>query len=438
MLLIIVYQLVGAAVILALLLLAPFAPVLRRGLAQRLGLRSGRVRAPGAPQPGVETVWIHAASVGEVRAAAPLIGMLLARRPGSRVLLSTFTTSGLRVAAQSLAAAEPRVRCRLLPIDWGWIPGRVIRRERPSLFILLETEIWPVLLAALRAAGVPVLIANGRVSPRSFGRYRFLRRALRPALGAVTLALVRTAEDAARFAAIGLDPSRIRVAGNLKHSRRAAVDPISAKRQAAIRLRLGCGAGRPVLVAGSVRGSESDLALAVFCRLKALVPELLLVLAPRHPERFDTTRVEGRAGAWVRWSAAPPEIDRDTAVVLLDTLGELADIYAAASVACVGGTWSGHGGHNLLEPAFHGVPVVFGPDYRHFDDEGRALLAAGGGFVAADAAALFERCRGLLSDRGARDEVGRLAREVAAAFGGAAALVVSAAGDLLDGRTPPA
>jgi 3-deoxy-D-manno-octulosonic-acid transferase len=259
-----------------------------------------------------------------------------------------------------------------------------------------------------------------------------LRRALRPVLAAITLALVRTADDARRYQALGLPASRVRVAGNLKHARRDGRDLAGERRRTAIRERLRVGAGRKVLVAGSVRGPESDLVLEAFQRLRGIEPELLLVLAPRHPERFDIGRLGAWPGAWVRWSAAPREIDPGTAVVVLDTLGELADFYAAADVACVGGTWGDHGGHNLLEPAYHGVPVVFGPDMRHVEDEGQALLAAGGGFLAGDANAIFERCRSLLADPGARAAAGSSALGVAMTFSGAVDTVARAAMDILD------
>jgi 3-deoxy-D-manno-octulosonic-acid transferase len=435
--LLILYQILGFFVVAVLLALAPFVPALRRGLAERLGRPARGSRRAAAPADGVETIWVHAASVGEVRAAAPLVRAVLGQRPGARVLVSTFTTHGKRIAVQTLAEGEPRVSCLLLPIDWGWIPGRVIKRVRPALFILLETEIWPVLLTALRRAGVPVLIANGRVSPRSFRRYRVLRRGMRPLLESVTLALVRTAGDAARYEAIGLPADRVRVVGNLKHARLAVDGGEAAGRQTAIRRRLGAEAGRQVLVAGSVRGAESDLMLQAFGRLRAVLPELLLVLAPRHPERFSRERLTAWAGAWVRWSDSPQSIERRIAVVLLDTLGELADLYAAASVACVGGTWGDHGGHNLLEPAYHGVPVVFGPDFSHFDEEGRELLAAGGGFLASDAAGVSEHCLRLLTDPAARAAAGRRALEVATAFGGAVEKVAGAATDILEGRVRP-
>jgi 3-deoxy-D-manno-octulosonic-acid transferase len=434
--LLILYQAFGFFAVVGLLALAPFVPSLRRGLAERLGRAAGGGGGGTVPGRGGETIWVHAASVGEVRAATPLVRELLRRRPGARILISTFTTHGRQIAFQHLAAGEPRVSCRLLPIDWGWLPGRVIRRERPALFILLETELWPVLLTALRRAGVPVLIANGRISPRSFGRYRALRRGMRPLLEAVTLALVRTAGDAARYEAIGMPAERVRIAGNLKHARLTGDNGAAVRRQSAIRLRLGTEAGRPVLVAGSMRGAESDLVLEAFRRLRAALPELLLVLAPRHPERFGQERLAAWAGSWARWSESPQGIERRTAVVLLDTLGELADFYAAAGVACVGGTWVDHGGHNLLEPAHHGVPVVFGPDFSHFDDEGRALLEAGGGFLAQDAAGLSDRCLELFRDPAARATAGRRALEVATAFSGAVEKVAGAAIDLLEGRVP--
>ena len=430
--LLILYQVLGALALVALTAIAPFVPALRRGMGERLGL------APrGAPLPAAapaETIWVHAASVGEVRAAAPLVEALLRERPRSRVLLSTFTASGLRFAEQTVAAGDRRVRCRFLPLDWGWIPRAAIRRERPSLFILLETELWPVLLGSLRRERVPVLVANGRISPRRFGRYRALSGALRPALGAISLALVRTPDDAQRFVAIGVPPARVRVAGNLKHARRPESDAAGRRRREEIRERLGVNTGRRVIVAGSVRGPEAAMVLAVFRRLRKLEPELLLVLAPRHPDRFDPAVLRAWADAWLRWSAAPARVPRETAVLVLDTIGELADFYAAATVACVGGTWTERGGHNLLEPAFHGVPVVFGPDYRNFDEEGRALLDAGGGFQAAGADEVFARCRILLEDPARRAEAGRNAAAVARTFGGAVEQAVEAARNLLAGE----
>jgi 3-deoxy-D-manno-octulosonic-acid transferase len=400
--------------------------------------RFGRVPGGWWPTAGAgatETIWVHAASVGEVRAAEPLVADLLRRRPRARILVSTFTASGRRIAAQTLAEGEPRVRCLLLPIDWGWIPARVVRRERPALFILLETELWPVLLLALRRARVPVLIANGRISPRSFGRYRMLRRALRPVLAAITRALVRTDEDALRYRAIGVPAERVLVAGNLKHAGRRGGDRAGERRQQWIRERLHGGAGRKVVIAGSMRGPESDMVLDAFRRLREIEPSLLLVLAPRHPGRFDGGKLDAWTGSWVRWSESAGGVGPATAIVVLDTIGELADFYAAADVACVGGTWGDHGGHNLLEPAYHGVPVLFGPDIRHVEDEGRALLAAGGGFLAGDAAAIFEHGRALLADRGARDAAGARARAVATTFTGAVETVAGAACEILDGKT---
>ena len=429
--LMILYQALGAIAALALLALAPAVPALRRGLGERLGRAPRDPHAPGDADPAATRIWVHAASVGEVRAAEPLVEALLAERPAAQVIVSTFTASGRRLALETLADGEPRVRCTLLPLDWGFIPARVIRRERPALFILLETELWPVLLRALRRARVPVLVVNGRLSPRSVGRYRALAGLMGPALSAVTTALVRTRGDAERFAAIGLPAQRVRVAGNLKHARLVGDDAAGRRRRESFRSRLGARDGRPVLVAGSVRGPEGELMLAAFRRLAAAEPSLLLVLAPRHPERFDTAALREWEGSWVRWSAAPEKIRHETSVVLLDTIGELADCYAAATIACVGGTWADRGGHNLLEPAFHGVPVVFGPNFHHFDEEGSALLAAGGGFLAADGDALYARCRSLLGDASARAEAGCRAAQVALTFGGALERTLAAVREIL-------
>ncbi|HWR98484.1 MAG TPA: glycosyltransferase N-terminal domain-containing protein [Candidatus Methanoperedens sp.] len=429
--LLIIYQVVGAAALAVLALAAPFVPALRRGLGERFGAAPAGEPARGSGPPGAETIWVHAASVGEVGAAAPLVEALLRERPAARVLVSTFTAAGRAAAERSIAAGDPRVRCLFAPLDWGWIPRAVVRRERPALFILLETELWPVLLLALRRAGVPVLVANGRISSRRFGRYRALRRALRPALEAVSLALACTAEDAQRYVALGLPAARVRVAGNLKHARPPREDRAGVLRRERIREFLGVGSGRRALVGGSVRGAEAGMLLGVFRELRAADPGLLLVLAPRHPDRFDAAVLGPWDGAWVRWSAMAARIPPETAVVLVDTVGELADCYAAATIACVGGTWGDHGGHNLLEPAFHGVPVVFGPDFRHFAEEGRALLASGGGFVTDGAEGVRERCRRLLADPALCAEAGRCAAQTAMSFGDALAASLAAARALL-------
>lgn len=414
-----VYHLFGLFALAVLVALAPFIPRWRRGLGERLGLTPVRWRTAGG-----ELIWVHGASVGEVMAAAPLIEALLVDRPAARVLVSTTTVTGRQVAAGKLGPGNPRVGYTLLPFDAAGLPARVIRRERPALFVLLETELWPGLLTSLRRAGVPVLLANGRISPRSYGRYRALRRFLRPSLAAIDLALARTPEDARRYEGLGVPPGRIQVAGNLKHAPRDPGEGL--ERRARLRARLGVGAGRTLLVAGSLRGSESSLVLTAFSRLRALVPGLLLVLAPRHPERFDPGVLREFEGAWVRWSAAPERIPGGAAVVVLDTIGELVDFYAAAAVACVGGTWVHQGGHNVLEPAFFGVPVVFGLDFRHFDEEGRALLAAGAGFLAPGAEELYRELRTLLLDGELRREAGARAAGVAARFGGAVEKTVAA------------
>jgi 3-deoxy-D-manno-octulosonic-acid transferase len=423
------YNLCGLLALAALVVLAPFVPRWRRGLGERLALAPVRWRGAGG-----ELIWVHGASVGEVMAAAPLVEALLADRPAARILVSTTTVTGRKVAEDKFGPGHPRVRCTLLPFDGAGLPARVIRRERPALFILLETEIWPVLLTSLRRAGVPVLLANGRISPRSYGRYRALRRVLGPSLAAFDRALVRTPDDARRYEGLGVPPERIAVVGNLKHAPR---DPGEGReRRAQLRIRLGVPAGRPVLVAGSLRGSESALVLTAFRRLRALVPELLLVLAPRHPDRFDLNALRDFEGAWVRWSAAPDRIPWETSVVLLDTVGELVDFYAAATAACVGGTWVHRGGHNVMEPAFFGVPVVFGLDFRHFEEEGRALLAAGAGFLAAGGEELYQHWRQLLQDRALREEAGARAAAVAAQFGGAVEKTVAAVRDLVGAPAP--
>ena len=311
-----------------------------------------------------ETIWIHAASVGEVRAAAPLVGELLRQRPAARILVSTFTASGRRVAAQTLAdgrtaRALPAAADRL-GVDPGagdppGAPGAVHSSRDRTLAGAADGPAArpgagadrqrPDLAAQLRTlpAAAPRVAPRARGDHAGAGAHRRRRRAVPR----------RSACPPPGSASRGISSTP---AGTAATRRASAVRRRSASACAPA-------AGRTVLVAGSVRGPESDLVLEAFRRLRGDRAGPAARACPA-PPRALRRRESSSAwpGAWVRWSAAPRAIDPGTAVVVLDTLGELADFYAAADVACVGGTWGDHGGHNLLEPAYHGVPVVFGPD----------------------------------------------------------------------------
>ncbi len=394
----------------------------RRGLGERLGVSGGL----GG---GGKRIWVHGSSVGEALAARGLVEGLRTRHPELSLTFTTFTSSG-RDAVRSQFG--DLVSDGILPLDWNGIPGRILQRVRPSLFIVLETELWPNLLDALQRRGCPAMLVNGRLSERSFPRYRALKWFFGPFLQTFTRVCVRTEVDGERFRLLGVSPERIRVTGNIKYDRPGGG---GASSRAGTWAKGGSdGRAGGVVVAGSLRGREHRAVLEAFSGLRESWPELRLVLAPRHPERFDTGLLDGSPLRWARWS----EVGEDgppagVSVILVDTVGELSQIYGLADLAFVGGTFEGGRGHNLLEPASHGVPVLFGPGYRNFLDEGRALLAEGGGFVVEKPELLAAAAAGLLQDRQRRTEAGRKARAVAERFAGALVRTLDAVDEVLEG-----
>ncbi|GIX46480.1 MAG: 3-deoxy-D-manno-octulosonic acid transferase [Candidatus Tectimicrobiota bacterium] len=331
-------------------------------------------------------LWFHAASVGEVQALAPIVAALHQRLPQRPVVVSTFTPSGKRLARQAIPQAA---LVFLLPVDVPWTLKRVLARLQPRALLVQETELWPQLFRLARRRQVPVVLLNGRLSPRAFRRYRYLRPLLRRVLHDVRLLLVQSDTMAQRFRELGTPPARLRVTGNTNIDRAllAAAAPAAPHPLAPLL------SGRRVFVAGSTHAGEEELLLQVYRRLQATYPDLLLVLAPRHLERVARVVRLGRAAGCpvVRRSQCaglrPADLGQPC-VLVLDTLGELAALYRLASVAFVGGSLVPVGGHNLLEPAVFAKPLFFGPYLHHFPDLAAMLCAAGGAVQVPDAAAL--------------------------------------------------
>lgn len=418
--------------LLPLLLVAAVPVFLRRQWREGVGERLGFRDIPAADEAG-ERYWIHGASVGEVLAGEGLIKVLLERHPAARVVFSTFTVSGRRTAQEKLTAYGDRVTVTLAPLDWNGLPGRVTARFDPSLFIILETELWPNLINALGRTDCPLVLVNARLSERSFPRYRLMRWFFRPLLGKFALVCARTRTDAERFRLLGAGKDRVRVTGNIKYDFRSAADlPSWAS------LWPGRSPGGPQrIVAGSLRGREAEIVLESYGSLRERFAGLQLLLAPRYPDRFDTCILDACGLSWARWSAVRDSgAGGETSVIFVDTTGDLASLYAAADAAFVGGTLEGTEGQNLLEPAVHSVPVLFGPGYGNFREEGQELLAAGGGFVTADTEALTAVFGGLLADPGECEAAGRRAREVADRFGGATARTLALLEELRGNEVP--
>jgi 3-deoxy-D-manno-octulosonic-acid transferase len=398
---------------------APVA-VLRRvargvpiNLRERLGLRA--YQPPDAP-----CGWIHAVSVGEAIAAAPLVEGLRRRWPALPLVVSTVTETGARVVRQRFAGLASH---RYLPLDFPSASRRVIASIRPAFFVGMETELWPNLLRTLAARGVPAMVANGRLSDRSFRRYRLVRGAMRRVLADVSVFGMQSDEDARRVIALGATPERVVVTGNVKHE--ALPDPAGA---ADLWRRLaGLAPQQMVWIAGSTHRGEEGPVLDAHVAARATRPDLALIIAPRHPERVAEviSLVTARGFTAVRRSELPASVpDRATTVIVLDTVGELAQLYSIADVVFVGGSLAPFGGHNMLEPAARAKPVLFGPHTMNFRDAAALLLDSEGGRLVHDSRELGVELIRLLDDPLLRATSGEKAYAAVAAQHGAVGLTL--------------
>ncbi len=368
---------------------------------ERLGERFGF----GPVLPG-ETIWIHAVSVGEVQAAESLVKQLLVRHPRHLLLLTTVTPTGAARARQLFGNS---VWLRYVPFD---LPGSVRRffdRARPRLAMILETELWPNLYAECGRREVPLVLASARISPRSVKRYRRLVPLFRQTLSHGIVIAAQSETDAMRFRSIGASPARTHVTGNIKFDFQA---PAGIEGRGA-RWRESNAPGRPIWVAGSTHEGEEEMILDAHRVVLRQFPEALLLLVPRHPQRFEVARelLARRGEAFTNRSSGTP-IPRETSVMLGDTMGELMMFYVAADVAFVAGSLVPIGGHNLLEPASLGRPVLTGP--HNFNSEAVAclLLEAGAARIVADTRQLGEAVSDLLGNTELRNSMGAAGRGV--------------------------
>ncbi len=340
----------------------------RAGLRERLGAVPERLENQEKP-----VLWLHAVSVGEVLGVSRLVAELDQAFPGYRLLISTTTATGQALARERFGPD----RVFYCPLDLPWAVRNYMKALQPRMLILAETEFWPNLLNDCFRRNIPVAVVNARVSDRSFPRYQRLRSLWSPFLVQLTRVLAQSELDAARLRAIGCNPERVSVAGNLKFDVRFPTEAEATRllRSLVPNLRL--------IVAGSTLEGEEAALLEAWPKLLEAERGLLLVLAPRHPERFPAVEALLQASGfrWVKrsaWAAQSPEareLVRPGQVVLLDSIGELASVYSLASVAFVGGSLVPAGGHNPLEPAQFGVPVVMGPHYANFRAMTEDLLA---------------------------------------------------------------
>ena len=398
------------------------------------GLSSGkyfgnlRARLGGVPEglggDGRGSVWIHAVSVGEVLVARPLVAALKQRLPGRAVYVSTTTMTGQAVAQAGLPAADGILYA---PFDWPGPVRRTLAALNPDLLVLVETELWPNLIHEARRGGSRVAVVNGRLSPRSFERYRLVRRWLRRVLEEVDLFLMQSEPHAQRIRALGAPEQRVRVTGNLKF------DALPAEGLAQGPDWLPAGTrDRPLWVAGSTVAGEEAAVLRAFRAVRARVPHAALVVAPRHPERFAEIPplVEAACLRGLRRSRLEGPW-RDGEVLLLDTLGELAQVYHAATVVFVGGSLVPAGGHNILEPAVAGRAIVVGPHMENFQEVADQFRAESALVQVRSADELGSEVTALMLDEGRRQALGERARALALRNRGALARTVDALAGLV-------
>ena len=375
------------------------------GYRLRIGERFGRY---AAAEP-VPRIWIHAVSVGETRAAVPLVDALAARHPGHRILLTHMTPTG-RATGEELFG--DRVERAWLPYDLGFAVRAFLRHFRPEVGVIMETELWPRLIEECAAQGVPIALANARLSERSARRYARFPALARWALANLSGIAAQTESDARRFTDLGA--TRVQVTGNVKFDLEVPAD--APARGEALRALLG--ASRPVWVAGSTREGEEALLLDAFAPMP---PEVLLVIVPRHPQRFDEVAELARTrGLEPARRSQAGAVAPATRVVIGDTMGEMLAYYAAADVVMMGGSFLEFGSQNLIEPCALGRPVIVGRHTYNFEQAAEGAIAAGAALRVEDAARAMAAALGLTRDRERRIRMGASARAFVQAHRGAA------------------
>lgn len=394
------------------------------GLRQRLGSLSPTV----GQRP---LIWLHCVSVGETQAARPLVDRLKKEFPDHALVVSTITRTGQKLAHDVFGRQADRVF--YFPFDWRWSVRRALRNVNPSVVLLMETELWPNFLRECGAREIPVALVNGRISRQSYRRYAWIRFFLTRVLESVSIAVMQSETDARRLQELGMRADRIRTAGNLKFD--AGVVPPASEKTAEIRERFDLRPEVPLVLAASTHAPEEKIIIESFKQTRGA----RLMLAPRHPERFAevASLLESSGMNWAKRTNAPNALDRDARVILLDTIGELPATYALATVVFVGGSIVDRGGHNVLEPASAGVPVVTGAHTHNFHaivdllNEAKALVQlppVEGDVAAAELANVLNE---LLANRDRRSELATRAKQLIATNQGAAERTIKLIAPLL-------
>lgn len=378
----------------------------RRGFLQRLGLYPREVCASLRD---ARPIWIHAVSVGEVLSLRQLVGELKEKFSGRKILISTFTSTGNEIARQNCVGDV----VIFLPLDHPWIVRRTLNLFGPSLLVFLETEIWPNLLRLAHRKGIPTLLLSGRLSPRAFRRYALFGLFFGEVVRQFNAAGMQSEDDARRMVSLGFDPERVSITGSLKRALQGTEGDEKEGGREPVRPSWKSD-GRQVLVAGSTHRGEEEMLLDVFLILKASFPTLLMVLAPRHPQRFyEVERLLKKKNVPYEKKSQMNGRENSLAdVIVLDTIGELPAFYSIADIAFIGGSLVNAGGHNLMEPARFGKPVLFGPYMTNFADIAKEMKQKGGGIEVQGSEDLVREISGLLADRTKAENMGRVAYSI--------------------------
>ncbi len=384
---------------------------------------------------GDASIWIHAVSVGETLTTRALLTELKARFPNLKIFLSTTTMTGQQVAGK-LSDVDGVF---YFPYDWSFTVKRTLDIVKPRLFLMMETEIWPNLLRECREQGVHTVLVNGRVSPRSYARYRRIRPLFRRVLQDVDRFCMQSEESARRMIDLGAARDRVTVTGSLKFDSLdwPGVGPHGQSRDRVLRF-FRISDQRPVVIAASTLRGEDAAALSAFRRVKATWPNALLIIAPRHPERFgEVTRLVAEEGFSVRRrTELPVDAEPHSDVIVLDTIGELARLYQIATVVFVGGSLVDAGGHNILEPAMFGKPIVFGPHMQNFAEIADVFLSHSAAMQVRGTRDLEDAMVELLGDSIRLERLGAAARALVEANRGAKARTIAVIEQLLPSNEP--
>jgi len=353
-------------------------------------------------------IWIHAVSVGEVISLIPLVKNLKKAYPSLPILLSTGTVTGNQTAREKMEGVNHFL---FLPFDLPWIMRKTIRMVKPQLVLIAENEVWPNFFWEIRRQGIKSMLVNGRISDRSFKGYMALRFFFKDVLNSLSLFCMQSAFDAERIIQIGVPKDKVMVTGNMKFDSQWEIHPPEIER---LRKELHLCDGSQVFIAGSTHEGEEEIILEAFNILKEKFPKLILIVAPRHPERFAEVETLAKriAGNCFRRTELMNMQHAAAQVIILDTIGELAKIYALATVVFVGGSLINFGGHNPLEPASFGKPVLFGPSMEYFREISELMLKGGGSLQVKGREDLVQKCHQILATPSLQEEMGKRAHKV--------------------------